>query len=395
MTAEDFEQLQRVARQLPAFSKVGVFSPWREYEGTLFPKAKALPRWRWNLNEPMPWPRRFDLLVACNVFMYSPDPERWFRHVFAVCKYFLMIDPIRRRRSHASEITDDAMRYSIGDERPRGEPSFDLESLGDRLLGYHTYFGGANLADDDPRHVIAIFRGDLADPMLRIDDYPTGIRPILSDLSPLHGILQQIEAHGLAYYLGIVPKLLTDEMVDFLNSLEHMIPVVHGYDHAYPTYAPILEEKGDPYNQHTVSTFNEFKGQPYDTILTKLKEARQFLQEQLGQPVDGYIPPCNRADRKTGQALQEAGYRYYLSEKRIRGCQLLWHKSDFYGRSNDYEATKNPDILTLHVTWEWDLLRKGITGTLEPLLNHLATRKKVERERGVQLGIIVAGAQEA
>ena len=78
MTAEDFEQLKRVARQLPDFSKIGVFSPWREYEGTLFPKAKALPRWRWDLNKPMPWPQRFDLLVACS------GSELWTRGAAAI-----------------------------------------------------------------------------------------------------------------------------------------------------------------------------------------------------------------------------------------------------------------------------------------------------------------------
>lgn len=390
MTAEDFEQLQRVARQLPAFPRIGVFSPWREYEGKLFPNAKAIPRWRWNLNEPMPWPRRFDLLVACNVFMFSPDPERWFRHVFATCKYFLMIDPIRRRRSHESELTDDVVRYGIGDERPRIEQSFDLSSLGDRLLGYRTYFGGANEADADPRHVIAVFRGDLADPILRIDGYPTRVRRMLDDLTPLHKVLEQVETRKFKYHLGIVPTLLSNAMADFLNELEYMIPAVNGYDHAYSGNAQILTRDDHPDNRRTDGAFNEFRGQSFQAIRAKLTEGRQILEDKLRRSVEAYIPPCNIADRKTGRALQAAGYRYYLSAKRIPGCSLPWYQSDFHGHSSTYRTTHDPDVVSLDISSEWDEQRHG--HSLRVVLDHLSERKAGERARGNRVGGVVTGS---
>jgi len=390
MTKEDFEELQRLAPHLSEFRSTGVFSPIREGERKIFPKATSLPPRRWNLNKPHR--QRFDLLVASNVFMYSPDPARWFRHVLASCKYFLLLDLVRRRRAQNSELgaDKDSMRYAIGEARPRVERHFDLGNLGDRLLGHRTFYGGASAFDDDPLHVVALFRGDLADPILRVDDYPTGVRPILPDLSPLHEILRKIEARGLRFYLGIVPALLTEEMFDFLDGLEHMIPAVHGYDHAYPKYAPLLRAKGDPFNQRTVGTFNEFKGQPYDVILDRLREGRRLLHERLGKVVEAYIPPCNLGDRRTTRALIQAGYNLYLSEKRLPACPLPWIQSDFYGRSGGYDYSRQPDIVTLHATWEYDLAREGGGHALDRLLDHLAARKQAERERGARLGAVVA-----
>lgn len=380
MTSEDLEQLSDVANGLPAFESVGLFSPLRDAELALFPHGKRLPRWRWDLNKP--GRKQFDLLVACNVFMHAPDPAQWFRHVLASCRYFLLLDLIRRKRSPDAEEGPfgDAVRFSVGGEETRIANTFTLESLGDRLLAYRTFYGGANEFDDDPLHFIALIRGDLAEPVIRIDDYPTGIRPILPDLSPIHEVIQKFEEAGLPYYLGIVPGLLDDNMLRFLQSLEHMRPAVHGYDHAYPNYAPYLSAKGDPYNEHTVRTFNEFRGHTVEQIKEKLTDGRKKLEDSLGREATTYIPACNRGDRRTGQALQEAGYKQYMSEKSIPFCRLPQFKSDFYGRSNEYDYSARPRVVTLHTTWEWDVHRKGNPNSLDRLVKHLGTRLIDDRQ---------------
>lgn len=399
MTDPDLAHLQAVARGLPPFERVGVFSPLREGEWRVFPGATGLPRLRWDLDRPA-W-RQFDLLVACNVFMYAEAPERWFRHVLASCRYFLLLDLVRRRRDAHGEFGNDGdrMRYAVGGAEPRaevGERQTDLEALlGDRLLGHRLFHGGANPQDDDPLHLLALIRGDLSGPILRVDDYPTGIRPILPDLGPLHAILERLEARALPYHLGIVPALLTDEMSAFLRGLRHMIPVVHGHDHAYPRYAPLLEAAGDPFNVGTVGTFNEFAGQPYGVVLGRLLDARRRLEDRLGRHVDTYIPPCNRGDRTTGRALEEAGFVRYLSEKRIPGCRLPGIPSGFYGRSNDYDYSRRPDVVTLHLTWEWDLQRGGDHESLDRLLDHLAARRSEEEALATRLGTMVGGLEPA
>ena len=161
MTSEDFEQLRSLRPALAGFQSIGLLSPAAEAE--LFPSAAHLPRGVWDLD--YPGVRRFDAIVAANVFFYSANPERWLRNVLAACRCFVMQDIVRRRRSrHREQGPDgDRIRFAIGAARPRTAEFFDLNTLGERVLAAHTYFGGANEYDTDPLHFVAIIRGDLAE----------------------------------------------------------------------------------------------------------------------------------------------------------------------------------------------------------------------------------------
>lgn len=173
MTTEDFEQLRALAPRLQTLQPIGLLSPIPRRsrrplsrsnalsEFRLFPTAVGVTRRQWDLDEPTGL--AFNLLVAANVFMYSSSPARWFRNAFAACSYLLVLDLVRRQRSASSELglDGDSMRYAVGDDEPRVASRFRLESLGDRLLGYLTYPGGANEFDPDPLHLVALVRGDL------------------------------------------------------------------------------------------------------------------------------------------------------------------------------------------------------------------------------------------
>ena len=93
--------------------------------------------------------------------MYSGRPREWFDNVLARCAYFLLLDLVRRKRAPDQELGDDgdAMRYAVGDERPRIAGSFDLAALDDRVLCWRTFHGGANDYDDSPMHFVALLRG--------------------------------------------------------------------------------------------------------------------------------------------------------------------------------------------------------------------------------------------
>ena len=223
---------------------------------------------------------------------------------------------------------------------------------------------------------MALIKGDLADPVVRIDDSPTGIRPLLPDLTPLHDILMKFESAGLFYHLGIVPAILTEVVFQFLERLEYMIPVVHGFDHGYPEYSAILEAKGDIYNKSPIGVFNEFKGQSYGAIRQKLSEARRILEDRLNCAANSYIPPCNTGDRKTARALLDSGYSRYFSEKKIPSRELPWIRSDFYGISPDFDYDMPSLVTTLHTTWEWDVSRGGDSQSLDKLIEHLTSEKK-------------------
>jgi hypothetical protein len=167
MTPEDYEQLRAISPFLDDLPRVGALSPRhgravsrvRDGEFKLFPKAKPISRRQWDLNEP--GTREFDLLIAANVFMYSSRPWQWFENVLARCSYFLLIDLVRRKRAADDEFgpDGDCMRYAIGDERPRVADFFDLAVLGGQVLGWRTFYGGANEFDHSPMHFMALLRG--------------------------------------------------------------------------------------------------------------------------------------------------------------------------------------------------------------------------------------------
>ena len=224
-------------------------------------------------------------------------------------------------------------------------------------------------------------------PLIRMDDYPTGVRPVLEDMTPLHMILRKFDDAALMVHLGVVPALLTDDMADFLRSLRHLVPVAHGFDHGYPRLVSRLIEHEDPFNEkRTVRRFDEFKGVSTATITEKLSEGRRILEDRLGCCVTGYIPPCNCASWKTGRALVRAGFTHYLSERKIRFCKLPCLGSDFYGRSSEYDYSRQPRSICLHLTWEFDLIRKGDTGSLDRLVDHLLDRQS-ETGRDGQHGV--------
>jgi hypothetical protein len=258
------------------------------------------------------------------------------------------------------------------------EDSLRLQGLGAAVLGRRVLGDGTSLL---------LVEGQRSEPVLRVDDYPTGVRPLLPDLSPIHRVLESIDGCGLRFHLGIVPALLEPGMLRFLRGLRHLVPVVHGYDHAYPRFSGRLAAV-DPLNQRgTVRSFNEFAGQDPAQVLRKLVEARQILEDGLGVAVTGYIPPCNRGDRATGRALAEAGYTHTFSEKRIPACPLALVRSDFYGRSSTWDAAARPEVITLHATWEFDQQREGDAASLGRLLGDLARRQVEERSRSAELAL--------
>jgi len=385
MTPQDLEQLTRIVLRLPPVGKIALLNPCRE-ERRLLRKATVLTRRNWDLNGRTD--RAFDLIIACNVLMYANEPASWISNILASCRYYLLIEPIRRRRSARSELGEDgdSCRISVGDHKTDAPRSFNLDALGTRVLAVRTFDGGAN--EYGPAfHLVALLQGDLTSPIIRVDDYPTGVRPILNDLGPLHRVLSEIDGYGLTWHLGIVPALLTDDMFGFLRTLRWMVPLCHGYDHAYSQMSAKLIAAGDPMNQRgTVGGFNEFAGRNRKAIVEALSKGRRLLEEGLGKPVTGYVPPCNFGDRATGAALIDAGFTHYFSEKKIPGCPLPRIGSDFYGRSPEHGPRHaGAKVITLHVTWEVDVLRNGDAHSLPRLMAQLAERAGRSRAEAVVL----------
>ncbi|BCL60118.1 hypothetical protein DGMP_08110 [Desulfomarina profundi] len=244
-----------------------------------------------------------------------------------------------------------------------------------RIVLRHRLAFGEDMID------ITVYMGDLTGELIRIDDYPTGVRPLVADRDKIHEILLKFEQLETDYRLGIVPAILDEDMKLFLSGLRYMRPVLHGYDHGYPHFSKYLVERGDPYNQRgTVGGFDEFEHDNSSVIFEKLQKGKKLLEEITGLQVNEYIPPCNRAGFRTGRILEELGLRRYFSEKRIPRCRLERIGSDFYGRTSDFPMGGQARVITLHVTWEYDLIRKGDSSSLVNFLYYLRRCRKRRRD---------------
>jgi hypothetical protein len=131
---------------------------------SMFPSADIMEKTigNWDLNEPATF--SCGLVVACNVFHYSPNPTLWFQNVFKVCHWFWMQDLCLRDRGgcNGRGLDGDQVRYAYG-----GLPSsskFDLcalKDIKDRITDIHFYDAGSKESGKLCLNFVACFRGDL------------------------------------------------------------------------------------------------------------------------------------------------------------------------------------------------------------------------------------------
>lgn len=339
LTPSDLQILARIVTQIPPEWRIGQIHPSRG-EQRVSPRLEAIRERSWDLERRRP--PEFDVLIAGRLPGFAHEAELAFRSARESCRLLVVLD---------------------SGQAPEPSPRFLATGL-----------AGAER--------VRLYRGDFSDPLLRVDDYPTGVRPILSDLGSLHEVLTRIDEAGLAFHLGIVPAILEDRMVPFLRGLTHLIVSMHGFEHGYEKQSQRLIAAGDPGNQKgTVTGFDEFAGQGYEQILEQLERGRRILETRLGQLPASYIPPCNESNRHTGRALVASGFQYVLSEKSVPGCDLPVIGSEFYDRSSAFKPEFEPKVASLHVTWEADLLRAGDRQSLASFLDALVRQRTRTREQ--------------
>ncbi|HEY6078778.1 MAG TPA: hypothetical protein VIW29_08240 [Polyangiaceae bacterium] len=342
LSLADLQLFGRLAELLPREWTAALVQPSRS-------ERRALPRFK-AVSLPLQAPG-VDVLVAARLPGFGSESEAPFRAARRGCRLLVVLDQARPPGATDSERSLQAVR----------------------------------LASDELR----CYRGELCDPLLRVDDYPSGVRPILEDLTPLHDVLRRIDDSGLTFHLGIVPAIVEDRMQELLRSLRHLVVSMHGFEHGYAKLSRVLLEAGDPFNQRgTVGGFDEFEGAAYDEILRTLERGRQLLQARTGQLALSYIPPTNKGNRRTGRALEQLGFEYVLSERPLPGCKLPSIASDFYDRSSKLGAGARPRVASLHATWEADLVQGGDRESLPRFLSKLSEQRREDRE---QLAAVVAG----
>lgn len=200
--------------------------------------------------------------------------------------------------------------------------------------------------------------------ILRIDDFPTGVRPLPSEMHKIYNLISGVDKLDVPYILGIVPRLCNETDWNFLKSLRNMVPAMHGLTHKYHEISPVMTKNNDPTNSYSVhEQFNELSGVS-KPLLFKIVEANKFLMEQnLLNRVSIYIPPCNKISFFQSKILKKIGFEFIMSESSMPLFFLPNIGSTFYGRSTD--TMKNRLVTTLHVTWELDIIEN--TGMIEVL----------------------------
>lgn len=355
------ETRQGLKEILDALPRVAAISPNAQQQ-TMWPNATRVDPAVWNARQRPEL--RFDLVVVGDRPEPAGRPEGWLPRVLGSCRAALV---------SLSE-TD--------------RSSIDPRALDTRVLAQARPALGANPGVSSR---LTLFRGDLDFPLVRIDDYPTGVRPILDDIEPIHCVLRTFEQHQVPYWLGIVPGIMNEKMFDFLGGLRFMTPAQHGYDHAYSRMSARLLRRNDPFNQRaTVRGFNEFRWHRYRTILKKLGTGKHLLEERLNREVMAYIPPCNVCDRATAKALQAVGFKLCLSDKPVPRAILPVLASDFYGRSTQARLGPETEVICLHVTWEADLWRAGNESALSAMLEHIVAGTVHKRDAIAQLAQHIA-----
>ena len=197
--------------------------------------------------------------------------------------------------------------------------------------------------------------------IVRIDDFPTGVRPVLDDLDIFFKIFDCFEQNKIPFHLGIVPELLRHEVKEEykqkLLKYNFLVPVQHGFDHRYNEMSKRLNVANDPFNRKTLGNFNEFEGNNNFQIREKIKRGRSYLSRFFGRPVEYYIPVCNVIDNNLHRILKEAGHRYIFTVTDLKyPGQII---TDGYGLLAKLDNDRQYNCIGIHITWEWDYVQEN------------------------------------
>jgi len=96
-----------------------------------------LDRKAWDINKTCP--EESDMVMACNVFMESPDPLLWINNACARTKWFVILDNCISHRGNIQGETavsiGDVMRYTMPPIMVAKLPTaFDLNTISDRII---------------------------------------------------------------------------------------------------------------------------------------------------------------------------------------------------------------------------------------------------------------------
>ncbi len=199
------------------------------------------------------------------------------------------------------------------------------------------------------------------------DDDAVSVTPALRRLTSLS------ETLGLPVHLAIIPRDVTQDLVELVPSHPNLIPVVHGWGHQ--NHAPADEKKSE-FRLH----------RPMDDILHDAAAGLERLTSALGddlRPI--FVPPWNRIAPEVVTQLPTIGYRVLSTatprKARLAAPGLL--QVNTHLDPIDWRGTRGlvaPEILIGQITQMLRDRREGRADNDEPfgiLTHHLVHTEDV------------------
>lgn len=185
---------------------------------------------------------------------------------------------------------------------------------------------------------------------LRVDDFP-GTKPeefYRHNLASFKEFDKLVRSFVPSYLLGVIPKHVTYEQLEYLGNTPHITVAMHGIDHD--------ERFPNEFREHLTAK----------DIGQALLEVRHRLDPLVG-PIKTYMPPHNVFDERTLRGLHMAQFSNLTGgpespqDITLFGLRYFYSQAPLgYGRSDELLArgavewlkSQEEVWLTLHWTWE-------------------------------------------
>ncbi len=131
----------------------------------------------------------------------------------------------------------------------------------------------------------------------------------LDDVGPddvaVHGVLRTLRERQLPTIAAVIPQHLEAATSRMFRERPGIAVFQHGYAH-------INRARPSGYS-------DEFPGHLERSLISKeLEHGKQILQQAIGEPIVGYVPPWNKTSGVAHQLLEELGFQCFSGNRRYR-----------------------------------------------------------------------------
>lgn len=192
------------------------------------------------------------------------------------------------------------------------------------------------------------------------------------DIGPAHrksfAFIQLMDSLERPYILAVIPDALSWWTKRLLRKNRHAIVFQHGRDHKSRSGKATPDELPDELG--------------YQAIASKIRDGRKSLEDALGRPVAGYVPPWNRVSEVALRVLEDQGFRALSADSFFStSLRQIPVSIDVYSAYRPVTVRSNASIET---QMGEQMRRNELTG----IVLHPAS---VPRDRVSQLHTLLAG----